>query len=188
MGRKNFVQLRETQLFYLVIKLTKPRAVPKTCTRWKLREVSVLSFSRADNYDVVMAVDFGEIQSSHWQSIMALEEWFKMFSMQCKKDARDASMWIDSIMAMNKSSSSIHLGTTLGPKWTKTTNYASVLTTLEIANDASRYHGFTKMGIIHDFDISTSHWNSHKLWFYWTAWEYFMALMAKTKAYSIPFI
>ena len=31
--RKNLVKLKETQLFYLVIKLTKPFAVPKDCMR-----------------------------------------------------------------------------------------------------------------------------------------------------------
>ena len=33
-----------------------------------------------------------------------------------------------------------------------------------VANDASRYQGFIKTGIIHDFDISPSHSNRHNVW------------------------
>ena len=43
--RKNFVKLKRTQLFQLAIKLTKPFALPKACTRRKLkREASVSYF------------------------------------------------------------------------------------------------------------------------------------------------
>ena len=37
--------MKETQLFYLVIKLTKPFAVPEACMRWKSkRGIGIISF------------------------------------------------------------------------------------------------------------------------------------------------
>ena len=37
MEHKNFVKLKKTQLFYFVIKLTEPFAVPKACVRRKTK-------------------------------------------------------------------------------------------------------------------------------------------------------
>ena len=49
------MKLKKTQLFYLVIKFTKPIVVPKACTRSKTkREVPVSYFSWADNYTDVI--------------------------------------------------------------------------------------------------------------------------------------
>ena len=44
MERKNFMKLKTRQLFYLVIKLMKPFAVPRACNDEKLREVSLSYF------------------------------------------------------------------------------------------------------------------------------------------------
>ena len=41
---------KEKQLFYLVIKLTKPFAAPKTCTGWKTGRHIGIIFFRAGNY------------------------------------------------------------------------------------------------------------------------------------------
>ena len=51
--RKTFVKLKKTQLLSLVIKLTKPFAVAKACTRWKTKRGMGIIFFRADNYAVV---------------------------------------------------------------------------------------------------------------------------------------
>ena len=44
MEHKNFMKLKKTQLFYLVIKLMNPFAVPKALRDEKLREISVSYF------------------------------------------------------------------------------------------------------------------------------------------------
>ena len=46
--RNSGVKLKETQLSYLVIKLTKPFTVPKACTRWKTKRGIGITFFRAD--------------------------------------------------------------------------------------------------------------------------------------------
>ena len=48
MERKNVVKLKRTQLFYLVIKSTKPFAIPKACTRWKTKRGIDIKFFRDD--------------------------------------------------------------------------------------------------------------------------------------------
>ena len=50
------MKLKETQLFYLIIKLTKPYAVPTACKSSKTKRGISIIFSRADNYAVAMAV------------------------------------------------------------------------------------------------------------------------------------
>ena len=45
MERRNFMKLKKTQLFYLAIKLMKPFAVPRACTKWKTKR-GTLVFSR----------------------------------------------------------------------------------------------------------------------------------------------
>ena len=50
------MKLKETQLFLLVIKLTKSFAVPKAFTRRKLREALVSPLFRTDNYAVVTEI------------------------------------------------------------------------------------------------------------------------------------
>ena len=51
---KGFVKLKKTQLFYLAIKLTKPFAVPKVCTRSKTKRGIGIILFRADNYTDIM--------------------------------------------------------------------------------------------------------------------------------------
>ena len=59
------MKLKEIQLFYSVIKSTRPYPVPEASTRLeKLRQVSVSSFSQADNYAVVMAVDLVKLRAA----------------------------------------------------------------------------------------------------------------------------
>ena len=52
--RKTFVKLKETQLFYLIMKLTKPFTVPKACTKQKAMRDTHIIFSQADNYTVII--------------------------------------------------------------------------------------------------------------------------------------
>ena len=49
---KNFVNLKETQLFYSVIKWTKLFAILEACTSWKTKRGIDIIFVRADNYVV----------------------------------------------------------------------------------------------------------------------------------------
>ena len=62
--RKNFVNLKETQLFYLVIKLMKHFTVPRTCTGWKTKTGIGIIFCRAENY-----TDYREFSVRHLKSI-----------------------------------------------------------------------------------------------------------------------
>ena len=50
------MKLKETQFIYLVIKLTKPFTVPKTCMRWKAEKGIGIIFFRANNYAVVKKI------------------------------------------------------------------------------------------------------------------------------------
>ena len=52
--RKKFVKLKMTQLFYYVIKLMKPFAVSKACTRRKTKRGIGIIYFRADNYTDVI--------------------------------------------------------------------------------------------------------------------------------------
>ena len=54
MEHKNFMKLKKAQLFYSVIKLMKPFAVPRACTRLKTkRGIGTICF-RAENYTDVI--------------------------------------------------------------------------------------------------------------------------------------
>ena len=48
------MKLKETQLFNLGIKLTKPFAVPKACTKWKTKGDIGIIFFVVDNHTDVM--------------------------------------------------------------------------------------------------------------------------------------
>ena len=97
--RKNFVKWKETQLLYLVTyQINEALCSSKGLYEMKNWEVSVSSFSQADNYAVVTVKLRAAIVRVSWHF---LEEWFKMFLMQCNKDARDALMWIESALVMN---------------------------------------------------------------------------------------
>ena len=48
MESKSLVKFKEAQLFYLVIKLTKPLTLPKACVRWKTKRGIGIIFFRAD--------------------------------------------------------------------------------------------------------------------------------------------
>ena len=54
MERKNFMKLKKTQLFYLVIKLMKPFAVPRACTTRKTKRDIGIIFFRTENYTDVI--------------------------------------------------------------------------------------------------------------------------------------
>ena len=58
---KNFMKLKQRQLFYIDIKLTEPFAVPKACTRWKTKGGIGIIFFPDDNYTDVM-------ESSEWST------------------------------------------------------------------------------------------------------------------------
>ena len=82
--RINFVNLKETHAFLLVIlKVKNPFTVPEACTRWKTKRGII--FFRADNYAVAKEISVnkyctkvklrastGETQSSHCQRITPL--------------------------------------------------------------------------------------------------------------------
>ena len=51
---KNFMKLKKTQMFHLVIKLKKPFVVPKTCTRCKTKRTIGIILFGADNYNGVI--------------------------------------------------------------------------------------------------------------------------------------
>ena len=83
--RKIFHNLKETQLFYLIIKLTKAFAVPKSCTRWNTKRRIGMIFFRADNDAVAKEILvnkcctkaswLSETYSNHCQRITALLKW-----------------------------------------------------------------------------------------------------------------
>ena len=54
MERKNVMKLKKTQLFYLVVKLMKPFAVPRACTRRKTRRGIGIVIFPAENYTDVI--------------------------------------------------------------------------------------------------------------------------------------
>ena len=54
MERTKFMKLKNAQLFYLAIKLMKPFAVPRACTRWKTKRGIGIILFRTENYaDVI---------------------------------------------------------------------------------------------------------------------------------------
>ena len=61
--QKNFMKLKETQLFNLVIKLESLTLFQRSARDERLREVSVSSSSRADNYAVVIVVDLVKLRA-----------------------------------------------------------------------------------------------------------------------------
>ena len=77
---KRFVNLKETQLFHLVIKQMKPFAVPKDFMRWKTKRGIGVVFFWTDNF-VQRQVDFEKLRAAielkeFWHFP---DEWFKMF-------------------------------------------------------------------------------------------------------------
>ena len=54
---KSFLELKNTQLFYLVIKLMKPFAVPRAYTGWKTKRGIGIILLRAENFTKWLTAD-----------------------------------------------------------------------------------------------------------------------------------